>query len=109
MGNLLIVGGLIGGGLWYFNAETINLYTQYKKIKNEKGDGGYPIDFQRPPKEVWQSSSDLIYQPGMPEGDGAVLPVDNSFHDLGIFGTPKTNVQKSNILYPLYRTECLFL
>jgi hypothetical protein len=107
---LFLAAGAFGLALFYYHQETENLYQQYMKIESEKGSaGGYPIEFQRPPKVVWQDPSDLICQPGMPEGDGAVLPIEGSFRDKGIFACPKTNVMKSNIYYPLYRTECLFI
>lgn len=108
---LLIVGGIVGYGLFYFNQNTVRLFERYKKVKEENGGAAlnYPIQFMRPPKQIWQDMSDLIYQPGMPEGDGATLPVHGAFNDQGIFGAPKTNFLKDNIYYQCYRPECLSL
>ena len=111
MSMLLVVAGMVGYGLYYFNQNTINLYERYKKLRDAEAGAplNYPVNFSRPPKQIWQDMSDLIYQPGMPEGTGAKMPIDDSFSDRGIFGAPKINFLKDNILYQCYRPECLEL
>src|SRR5690606_9281180 len=92
----ILLAGALAGALYYINEETVNLYQRYVKIKGEGGAGLYPVAFQRPPTEIWQTIGDLYAQPGMPEGQGAVLPVNATFNDQGIFGAPKTNFLKDN-------------
>lgn len=111
MATLMMVAGMLGYGLYYFNQNTINLFQRYKKLRDQDGGAplSYPIEFQRPPKQIWQDLSDLIYQPGMPEGQGSQLPIDGQFSDQGIFGAPKVNFLKDNIYYQCYRPECLYI
>lgn len=106
----LLVLGVIGLSLYHFNKETVRHLQNYEDSVNKEGGGeNYPVDFHRPPKQIWGDISTLIYEPGMPEGLNAKLPGTGSFHDQGIFGAPKYNIEHSNILYPFYRTDCLYL
>lgn len=111
MALLLATAVAVGFGLYSFNQNTINLYQRYKKQRDAEGGAplDYPVPFSRPPKQIWQDMSDMIYQPGMPEGEGSKLPIEASFSDKGIFGAPKVNFLKDNIYYQCYRPECLFI
>lgn len=109
---MLFAAGLLGGGLYYYNMRTsIDLYRNYLKVRDEGTSlgGAYPVNLERPPKVVWNTMADLIYQPGMPEGLGATLPIEAKFEDKGIYGAPKVNFVKSNIYYPCYNPHCLAL
>lgn len=103
---LLSVAVLVGGSLYLFQEGDAMAYRMYKKSKPKSS---FPVEFERPPKQIWGDPSDLIYQPGMPEGKDSELPVQDYFEDRGIFGKPKINYLKSNILYPFYRNTNLYL
>lgn len=105
---VLLALGAFGLSLWYYTTEDERLFQAYKKVREERGPE-FPVQFSRPPKQIWQDPSDLICQPGMPEGEYSELPIVGSFSDRGVFGAPKVNIMKDNVYYPLYRTECLYL
>lgn len=106
----VILLGIGASALYFQQKRDANLYERYVKIQSERGvESKIPVDFMRPPKQYWESPSTLVSQPGMPEGIGSEVRREGQFNDQGVFGIPKTNFLRNNALFPLYRTDCLYL
>lgn len=106
---MIAAAAALGFMIYNTNSDIAARGILYKKKQEEEGEQGhYPIEFpvNGYPKQIWGNIGDWVHEPSMNDRNGQYQE-GGTFHDLGIYGTPKKNYMHSGILYPVYRSEAI--